>query len=108
MLRRAMGKKKPEVLAGERQRFVAGAQEKGVEAEIASRVFDLMEYFAGYGFNKSHSAAYAMLAYETAYLKANYQAEFMAALLTSIMDDTDKVALYCGMPALGLKCCLRR
>jgi len=104
MLRRAMGKKKPEVLAGERQRFVAGAQEKGVEAEIASRVFDLMEYFAGYGFNKSHSAAYAMLAYETAYLKANYQAEFMAALLTSIMDDTDKVALYCEeCRRLGLK-----
>lgn len=94
LLRRAMGKKKPEVLAAQRERFLKGAIERGIGADTAGQIFDLMEYFAGYGFNKSHSAAYAMLAYETAYLKANYQPEFMAALLTSVMDDTDKVALY--------------
>ncbi len=104
LLRRAMGKKQPEVLAAQRKRFLEGAQEHGITAKVAGRIFDLMEYFAGYGFNKSHSAAYAMLAYETAYLKANYRAEFMAALLTSIMDDTDKVALYCEeCRRLGLK-----
>ena len=104
MLRRAMGKKRPEVIAGERQRFIAGAKKNNIDGATASQIFDLMEYFAGYGFNKSHSAAYAMLAYETAYLKANWQPEFMAALMTSVMDDTDKVALYCEeCKRLGLK-----
>lgn len=95
LLRRAMGKKKPEALAAQRERFLAGAARLEVERETAERVFELMEYFAGYGFNKSHSAAYALLAYQTAYLKAHYPAEYMAALLTSIMEDSDKVALYC-------------
>lgn len=95
LLRRAMGKKKPEVLAAQRERFLAGAAGQGIPRDTAERVFDLMEYFAGYGFNKSHSAAYAVLAYQTAYLKAHYPAEYMAALLTSIMEDSDKVALYC-------------
>ncbi|HKM40196.1 MAG TPA: DNA polymerase III subunit alpha [bacterium] len=104
MLRRAMGKKRPEALAAERHRFIVGAQKNNIKTEIANQIFDLMEHFAGYGFNKSHSAAYAMLAYETAYLKANRQPEFMAALMTSIMDDTDKVALYCEeCRRLGLK-----
>lgn len=94
LLRRAMGKKKPEVIAGLRQQFVEGAVANGVEAEVAGQIFDLMEYFAGYGFNASHSAAYGLLAYQTAYLKANYPEEFMAALLTSVMGNADKVAIY--------------
>lgn len=94
MLRRAMGKKKPEIIAGLRAQFVEGAEKNGVDAAIAGQVFDLMEYFAGYGFNKSHSAAYAMVSYQTAYLKANYPVEYMAALLTSVRDNTDKVAYY--------------
>ncbi len=94
LLRRAMGKKKPEIIAGLRSRFVEGAVKKGVNPSVAGQVFDLMEYFAGYGFNKSHSAAYALIAYQTAYLKANYPAEFMAALLTSVKDHTDKVSVY--------------
>ncbi|MBC7336079.1 MAG: DNA polymerase III subunit alpha, partial [Clostridia bacterium] len=72
LLRRAMGKKKPEVLAGQRSRFLAGAAARGATEEVAGQIFDLMEYFAGYGFNRSHSAAYALVAYQTAYLKANY------------------------------------
>ncbi len=94
MLRRAMGKKKPEVIAKERSNFMAGSQKNGIDPKIAGSVFDLMEYFAGYGFNKSHSAAYAMVAYETAWLKANYPAEFMASMLTSVMDTADKVPEY--------------
>ncbi|HHW44289.1 DNA polymerase III subunit alpha [Desulfofundulus thermobenzoicus] len=94
LLRRAMGKKKPEIIAGLRNQFVEGAVKNGVEAGVAGQIFDLMEYFAGYGFNKSHSAAYALVAYQTAYLKANYPAEYMAALLTSVRDNTDKVAAY--------------
>ena len=94
LLRRAMGKKKPEVIAGLRSQFVEGAQRKGVEPDTAGQIFDLMEYFAGYGFNKSHSAAYALVSYQTAYLKANYPVAFMAALLTSVMDSAEKVALY--------------
>lgn len=94
LLRRAMGKKKPEVIAGLRSQFVEGARKKGVEPGTAEQIFDLMEYFAGYGFNKSHSAAYALVSYQTAYLKANYPVAFMAALLTSVMDSADKVALY--------------
>lgn len=94
LVRRAMGKKKPEVLASMRQKFIDGAQRGGVSHEKAGEVFDLMEYFAGYGFNKSHSAAYARIVYETAFLKAHYPREFMAALLTSVMGSGDKVALY--------------
>ncbi|MGB9802204.1 DNA polymerase III subunit alpha [Desulfofundulus sp.] len=94
LLRRAMGKKKPEIIAGLRNQFIEGAVKNGVDPQIAGQIFDLMEYFAGYGFNKSHSAAYALVAYQTAYLKANYPAQYMAALLTSVRDNTDKVAAY--------------
>lgn len=94
MLRRAMGKKKPEIIAGLRTQFVEGAVKNGIDEDIAGQIFDLMEYFAGYGFNKSHSAAYAMVTYQTAYLKANYEHQFMAALLTSVKDNTDKVSAY--------------
>ncbi|HOP75007.1 MAG TPA: DNA polymerase III subunit alpha [Bacillota bacterium] len=94
LVRRAMGKKKPEVLAAMRAQFVKGAAERGVTEAIANELFDLMEYFSGYGFNKSHSAAYGLVAYETAYFKANYPQEFMAALLTSVMGNGDKVGLY--------------
>lgn len=104
LVRRAMGKKKPEVLASMRQKFMDGASIRGVEASKAGEVFDLMEFFAGYGFNKSHSAAYAWVAYETAYLKAHYPAEFMAALLTSIMGSSDKINQYIEeCRRLGLK-----
>ena len=91
MLRRAMGKKKPEEMAKQRSTFVDGAIEQGVDGALAASIFDLVEKFAGYGFNKSHSAAYGVLAYQTAYLKHYYPAEFMAAVLTSEMDDTDQV-----------------
>jgi DNA polymerase III subunit alpha len=91
MLRRAMGKKKPEEMAKQRETFISGAIANQVEEKIASYVFDLMEKFAGYGFNKSHSAAYALVAYQTAWLKAHYPAAFMAAVLSSDMDNTDKV-----------------
>jgi len=94
LVRRAMGKKKPEVLAAMRQKFLVGAQGQGIEAGVAEKIFDLMEYFAGYGFNKSHSAAYALVAYWTAYFKANYPRAFMAALLTSVIGNSDKVGLY--------------
>lgn len=91
MLRRAMGKKKPEEMAKQRSIFVEGAIGQGVSGELAGQIFDLVEKFAGYGFNKSHSAAYGVLAYQTAYLKYYYPAEFMAAVLTSEMDDTDTI-----------------
>jgi DNA polymerase-3 subunit alpha len=94
LLRRAMGKKKPEEMAAQRERFLAGAAQRGVPARKAERIFDLMEQFAGYGFNKSHSAAYALLAYQTAYLKTHYPVEFMAALLTSVTGNTDDVVKY--------------
>ena len=93
-LRRAMGKKKPEEMAAYRQAFINGAQEKGVPVETGGKVFDLMEYFSGYGFNKSHSAAYALIAYQTAWLKAHYPVEFMAALLSSVMETKSKVPFY--------------
>ncbi|MGB9791610.1 MAG: DNA polymerase III subunit alpha [Thermacetogeniaceae bacterium] len=93
-LRRAMGKKKPEVIAGLRETFISGAVERNVDPEIAAQIFDLMEHFAGYGFNKSHSAAYALIAYQTAYLKAHYPVAFMAALLTSVRNNSEKVASY--------------
>jgi len=93
-LRRAISKKEPEVLADARRRFVEGAERKGIEKRIADKIFDQIEYFGGYGFNKSHSAAYALISYRTAYLKANYSVEFMTALLTSEKDNIDKIALY--------------
>ena len=94
LLRRAMGKKKPEEMAQQREIFISGAKNRGVEEKIAEQIFDIMEKFAGYGFNKSHSAAYALLAYQTAYLKAHYPAEFMAAVLSSDMDHTEKVVSF--------------
>ena len=94
MLRRAMGKKKPEEMAKQREIFLAGAAQRGVDTKIAERLFDLMEKFAEYGFNKSHSAAYALVAYHTAWLKAYYPAEFMAATMSSEMSDTDKVRVF--------------
>jgi DNA polymerase-3 subunit alpha len=91
LLRRAMGKKKPEEMAKQRSTFVAGSVQRGCPERVAARIFDLMEKFAGYGFNKSHSAAYALLSYQTAYLKAHHPAAFMAAVLSADMDHTDKV-----------------
>jgi DNA polymerase-3 subunit alpha len=91
LLRRAMGKKKPEEMAKQREIFVSGATERGVAKPTATRIFDLMEKFAGYGFNKSHSAAYAVLAYQTAYLKAHYPADFMAAVMSADLDHTDRL-----------------
>ena len=94
LLRRAMGKKNPEEMAKQRDRFVKGAIERGLPEKKVGHIFDLMEQFAGYGFNKSHSAAYALLAYHTAYLKTHYPVEFMAALLTSQTGNTDNVVKY--------------
>jgi DNA polymerase-3 subunit alpha len=94
LLRRAMGKKKAEEMAKQRDRFIRGARERGFPQNKIEKIFDLMEQFAGYGFNKSHSAAYAYLAYVTAYLKANYPVEFMSALLTSETGNTGKVVKY--------------
>lgn len=94
LLRRAMGKKKAEEMAKHRAIFEKGAVEKGYDAQLAVKLFDLMEKFAGYGFNKSHSAAYALIAYQTAWLKAYHPAEFLAATLSSDMDDTDKVQVF--------------
>ncbi|MDZ7841374.1 MAG: DNA polymerase III subunit alpha [Gammaproteobacteria bacterium] len=91
LLRRAMGKKKPEEMARQREVFQNGARDRKVDPDTASTIFDLMEKFAGYGFNKSHSAAYALLTYQTAWLKAHYPSEFMAAALSSDMDNTDRV-----------------
>ena len=91
LLRRAMGKKKPEEMAKQREIFVSGSVARGVREAQATMIFDLMEKFAGYGFNKSHSAAYALLSYQTAWLKAHHPAAFMAAVLSSDMDKTDKV-----------------
>jgi DNA polymerase III subunit alpha len=91
LLRRAMGKKKPEEMAKQKEIFLKGADENKLNPKKAEAVFDLMEKFAAYGFNKSHSAAYALIAYQTAYLKAHYPVEFMAALLTEDMENTDKV-----------------
>jgi DNA polymerase-3 subunit alpha len=92
LLRRAMGKKKPEEMAKQRSIFMAGAERRKVDVRQATHIFDLMEKFAGYGFNKSHSAAYAVLSYQTAWLKAHYPAAFMAAVFSSEMDDTDKLS----------------
>jgi DNA polymerase-3 subunit alpha len=94
LLRRAMGKKKPEEMAKHRSIFVEGAAARGVDRHQAEHLFDLMEKFAEYGFNKSHSAAYALIAYQTAYLKAHYPAAFMAATLSAEMHDSDKIRLF--------------
>ena len=104
LLRRAMGKKLPEEMAKHRDVFVAGAGRSGVPERKASELFDLMEKFAGYGFNKSHAAAYALVAYQTAYMKAHHAAAFMAANLSAVMDDTDKVqSIYQDAVANGVK-----
>jgi DNA polymerase-3 subunit alpha len=94
MLRRAMGKKKPEEMAKQRSTFEGGAKDQGVDPELAMKIFDLVEKFAGYGFNKSHSAAYAVVSYQTAWLKAHYPSQFMAATMSSDMDKTDKVVTF--------------
>jgi len=94
LLRRAMGKKKPEILAKERGPFIEGALGRGYKREEAEEIFDILTPFAGYGFNKSHAAAYSVVAYRTAYLKANYPAEFMAANLTNEINNTDKLTQY--------------
>jgi DNA polymerase-3 subunit alpha len=94
LLRRAMGKKKHEEMAQQRERFIDGAVQRGYPQKKIEKIFDLMAQFAGYGFNKSHSAAYALLAYHTAYLKTRYPVEFMAALLTSVTGSTDDVVKY--------------
>ncbi|WP_298219021.1 DNA polymerase III subunit alpha [Halothiobacillus sp.] len=104
LLRRAMGKKKPEEMAKQREIFLEGAKSKQVNPEQAGYIFDLMEKFAGYGFNKSHSAAYALVAYQTAWLKAHYPAHFMAAVLSADMDNTDKIVGLIGeCQRMGLK-----
>jgi DNA polymerase-3 subunit alpha len=106
LLRRAMGKKKPEEMAKQRDSFVKGSQERGHSAELASNIFDLMEKFAGYGFNKSHSAAYALVSYQTAWLKQHYPAPFMAAVMSSEMQNTDKIVVFieeCRAMKLELK-----
>jgi len=94
LLRRAMGKKDPVEMAKQRDRFLSGAFERGVHKDKSEKIFDLMQQFAGYGFNKSHAAAYALLAYHTAYLKTHYPVQFMAALLTSVTGKTDDVVKY--------------
>lgn len=94
LLRRAIGKKKKEILDQQREVFINGCRNKGFSKELARDIYDLILKFASYGFNKSHAAAYAMIAYQTAYLKANYPVEFMAALLTGYHANSDKVALY--------------
>jgi DNA polymerase III subunit alpha len=94
LLRRAMGKKKPEEMALQKDRFVSGATKNNVDPELSDRIFELVSEFAGYGFNKSHAAAYAVIAYQTAYLKANYPVEFMAASMSLDIDDTDKLGNF--------------
>jgi DNA polymerase-3 subunit alpha len=94
ILRRAMGKKKPGEMAKQRETFLKGAISNGIDAALAHAIFDLMEKFAGYGFNKSHSAAYAVISYQTAWLKTHYPAEFMAATLSADMDNTDKIVKF--------------
>jgi DNA polymerase-3 subunit alpha len=94
LLRRAMSKKIPEVLEKQRSNFISGCVKNEISSTVANKIFDLIEYFSGYGFNKSHSAAYALISYRTAYLKANFPVEFMTALLTSERDNTDKIVEY--------------
>jgi len=103
-LRRAMSKKIPEVMEEERKNFIVGCTKNGISASVANEIFDLIEYFSGYGFNKSHSAAYALISYRTAYLKANFPVEFMTALLTSERDNIDKIVEYVNEAArMGIK-----
>jgi DNA polymerase III subunit alpha len=96
VLRKAMGKKDPKVMAKQREAFMEGALKNGIHEKKAKKIFDLMEFFAGYGFNKSHSTTYAWVAYQTAFLKANYPSHFMSALLTIEAANTDKLAMYLG------------
>ena len=96
ILRRAMGKKKPKEMAAQQEKFLAGCRERKVNPKKAVKIFELMAQFAGYGFNKSHSAAYALLAYQTAYLKTHYPVEFMAAVLSAETGNTEKVVKYIG------------
>lgn len=94
MLRRAMGKKKPEIIANLKSEFAEGAQKNGISKAVSDSIFELIEYFAGYGFNKSHSAAYGLLSYQTAFLKCHYPKEFMAETLNSYIDNNDKLRFY--------------
>ena len=94
MLRRAMGKKKPEIIDKAKGDFVTGCVEHGVDKKTAEEIFELLKYFGGYGFNKSHSAAYGYVAYQTAWLKCHYRAEFLAATMTSMMDAAEKIPKY--------------
>ena len=94
LLRRAMGKKKPEEMAKQREVFERGARDKGIDGQLAIHIFDLVEKFAGYGFNKSHSAAYALVSYQTAWLKTHYPAPFMAAVMSSELQNTDKIVIF--------------
>jgi len=104
ILRKAMGKKIPEVMEKQRNNFIHGCLKNGIKESTATKIFDLIEYFSGYGFNKSHSTAYALISYRTAYLKANYPVEFMTALLTSERDNTDKIVTYVNeAQQMGLK-----
>ncbi|MCX5696039.1 MAG: DNA polymerase III subunit alpha [Candidatus Omnitrophica bacterium] len=104
ILRKAMGKKIPEVMEKQRSNFIHGSVKNGIKESTAAKIFDLIEYFSGYGFNKSHSTAYALISYRTAYLKANYPVEFMTALLTSERDNTDKIVEYVNeAQRMGLK-----
>src|SRR5690348_8008150 len=96
VLRRAMGKKDKEEMAKQREKFLKGASERDIAPEIATKIFDKIEKFASYGFNKSHAAAYAYLSYATAYFKARYPSEWMASLMTCDRDDTDKIAKFIG------------
>jgi DNA polymerase-3 subunit alpha len=107
MLRRAMGKKKPEEMAKQRAIFLEGCANNGIDKDLAGNIFDLVEKFAGYGFNKSHSAAYALVSYQTAWLKAHYPAPFMAAVMSSDMQNTDKVVIFIEeCRQMGLTVCL--
>lgn len=104
LLRRAMSKKIPEIMEQQRRNFVLGCVKNAINETVANNIFDLIEYFSGYGFNKSHSAAYALISYRTAYLKANFPVEFMSALLTSERDNTDKIVEYVNEVAhMGMK-----
>jgi len=106
LLRRAMGKKLPEEMAKQRQGFISGAVARQVDAQVAAEIFDNIEKFAGYGFNKSHSAAYALIAYQTAWLKAHYPTHFIAAVMSADMDNTDKIVIFaeeCARMGIQLK-----
>ena len=105
VLRRAMGKKKPEEMAKQRAIFIEGcAKTNNIKADKANQLFDVLDKFAGYGFNKAHSACYGVLAYQTAYLKARYPVQFMAALLSNELDNTDKIAVFVAeAKAMGLE-----